>query len=371
VSRIILASASTGKGHISAAKALEVELDARAHEAEYLDVLDLTPRAFQAWYRGGYELLVRRRPEPSGSLYKDSDSPGWKYSFQCWLDMVFCRGLDQYLDDRQADWIVCTHSLPQPRIDAWRQKSSGLRMAAVVTDLYPHSMWLRGEPDHWFVPSEWSKTVLEERVPGSGERTTVTGIPIHPAFRTEETKAEARAKLGLDPEMPTILVTIGGIGGGPLEQLLTRIAEQSPGIQAAVACGWNASAEAAAGRAAEKLDMKMKIWGHAEIEEMASLMRACDLLVGKPGGLTTSEALAAGCPFLVAEPFLIPGQEEGNADFLVEEGIGVRASTLDQAGELTAELIQDPDRLASMSKRALAAAKPEAAGLIAEKLAQL
>jgi processive 1,2-diacylglycerol beta-glucosyltransferase len=317
-------------------------------------------------------MLVKKKPELWGSLYRDSDDPGWKYSTQCWLDNKFCRKLERLLNEEEADWAVCTHSLPQPRIDLWRQKNPGLKVAAIVTDLYPHSMWLRGNPDRWFVASEWSKQVLMERVPGSEDRIVVTGIPIHPVFASDETKESARTRMGVAQDRPSMLMTIGGIGGGPIKPFLELLAAQTGRRELHVVCGRNKKLQAELELMSERLsseeNLTIRIWGHLDLAQMSGLMKACDLLIGKPGGLTTSEAMAVGIPFLVVDMLMIPGQEEGNAEFLVEEGIGVRASTLSEAAQIAGELIEDKDRLADMSSNALRCAQPDSVRKIVDSL---
>ncbi|MCG9895602.1 MAG: hypothetical protein MH204_09025, partial [Fimbriimonadaceae bacterium] len=143
-------------------------------------------------------------------------------------------------------------------------------------------------------------------------------------------------------------------------------------VQATVICGRNRAARRRLLLASMKLEnpgvFDLVIKGHVSQPEMASWMHACDLLVSKPGGLTTTEALAAGCPFLVADPFMIPGQEEGNADFLVEAGIGRRVHTPSEAAEAILELTSQPDTLAKMSRQALTHAKPGASATIIDRL---
>lgn len=368
----LILSASTGNGHISAAKALEDECRSRGLKVRNEDVLDFTQKGFKAWYRGGYELLVKRAPERWGDIYESSDKPGVPYEFQTVLDKTFCKPIDDMMEQGQPKWVLVTHSLPQPRIHLARHLSPGVRLAVVVTDLYPHLMWLRGEPDHFFVPDEWSAERLAERYPESVGRTSVTGIPISPVFARTLSVNEAKKVKGFDTERPLILLTAGGIGAGPMKPILQQWADSKQPMQVVIVCGRNASARRRLAMAAIKLErpgeFDIQILGHIKAPQMAGLMHACDLLVSKPGGLTTTEALAAGCPFLVADPFMIPGQEEGNAEFLVQEGIGVRATTASEAAVKALELIKEPAKLEDMRQRALAHSKPHAARQIIEIL---
>lgn len=368
----LILSASTGNGHISAAIATEVEMRERGVQAWHQDTLLWTPKLWKLWYGGGYEFIVRRAPGLWGNLYFDSDKEGWKYDFQTWMDTQMCWRLDQLVEWTNPTWTVCTHSLPQPKLAEIRSKRNGPKMAVVVTDLWPHKMWLRGEPDWFFTPSEWSADELEKRMPGARARTTVTGIPVHPAFNDPRPKAEIRKALGLPLDEPVLLLTAGGIGAGPMVPMLKKLSQSPIPITVVCVCGRNQAAYRKVLIAKPWLtsgsQMTLKLHGHMPRLDMAAHMNACDLLMGKPGGLTTSEALVAGCPFLVADPFVIPGQEEGNRDFLVQEGIGARGKTAEEAAKIAVELLQDCGRLEEMSRRAKAHALPDAAATITQKL---
>jgi processive 1,2-diacylglycerol beta-glucosyltransferase len=371
----LILTASTGGGHVSAAKALEDECRSRGLSVRCEDVLDFTPKGFKAWYRGGYELLVKRGPDIWGELYESSDKPGIPYEFQTVLDKVFCKPIDDMLSEGLPRWVIVTHSLPQPRVDLSRPASPGVRMAVVVTDLYTHKMWLRGSPDQFFVPSEWSAEKLEERHPAAKGITTVSGIPISPAFARTAPKEDIKRAKGFDLDRPLVVLAAGGIGAGPMRPIIKELAASGARLQLIVVCGRNASARRRLVLASLKLerpgDFDVTIKGFVAQPQMAELLNACDLLVSKPGGLTTTEAMAAGCPFLVADPFLIPGQEEGNAEFLVQAGIGERAATPEEVAGKIVSLSTNPEVLRSMSQAGLAHAKPQAAKAIIDRLESL
>ncbi|MEZ5163479.1 MAG: hypothetical protein R2688_06955 [Fimbriimonadaceae bacterium] len=137
--RILVLSASTGNGHTSAADAIVAQAQAMGLHAVHEDVLDFTSKGFRKWYRGGYETLVRRRPKMWGHLYRTSDRPRFNYYFQTGLDKQFCRPLSKIIRSHKPDWVICTHSLPQPALARMRDQIS-FRMGVVVTDLYVHRM---------------------------------------------------------------------------------------------------------------------------------------------------------------------------------------------------------------------------------------
>lgn len=368
--KFLLLSASTGNGHMAAAFALERELRGRGHDARSVDVLDFTGKGFRAWYRGGYETLVRRSPKTWGRLYKASDRPLLAYHVQTALDTVFVERMRAVLDEVRPDWVVCTHSLPQPSLARWRKRSP-FRFAVVVTDLYPQRMWLRGRPDFAFVPTEWSKQVLLRREPRFASACDVVGIPVDAAFRPASDPGAVRGALGLEPASRTVLVTAGGIGGGPIAAALEELGRAGTGAQVAAVCGRNADAFQQAQEVAARSASPVFPYAHVDTPTMAALLQASDMIVAKPGGLTTFEALATGTPFVVYQPFLIPGQEERNARYLAECGAGVVVRRRDGLGPTVAGLYAEEAALPAMRQAALREARPDSARLVCERLEAL
>lgn len=365
--KILVLSASTGNGHMSAARAIVDEATARGLQAVCVDVLDFCPVGFQSWYRGGYEKLVRKWPKMWGYLYKTSDRPLFNYGFQTMLDWVFCAGIQRAIEQHNPDWVVCTHSLPQPRLASLRKKHK-FKVSVVVTDLYVHRMWLRGKPDWFFVPQDWSKEVLEKRKRRTKGKNSVVGIPIHPVFQNPLEQSQARQKLGISTEEPMVLVSSGGIGGGPVVQTVTALTDT--GAMVHVVAGRNTELESQL-RTEFGGNQQVTVYGHVDQTTMADLMAAADLLVAKPGGLTTFENLAAGLPFVVYWPFLIPGQEEGNAEFLESEGAGVVCHDIGELVKEVTSLTSDPERMKTMGERATDLSMPQSVTNIVDELVRL
>jgi processive 1,2-diacylglycerol beta-glucosyltransferase len=372
--RILILSASTGNGHMSAAHALERQLVSEGLEAKAVDTLDYTGSAFKTWYAGGYETCVRTRPEAWGHLYKVSDKPRLAYHFQGMLDFGFVSRTRRLLQTYEPDVVVCTHSLPQPYL-AYQRKRLGFKIAVIVTDLYPHLMWLRGEPDVFFVATEWSKEVLESRNPTYKGRVVVTGIPVNRLFGERLPKDVAKLRLGLDPAKPVIMITVGGIGAGPVVEVCEGLASIPIDAQVVAISGRNKrlfqELQTALPELSKKSSMKFLPKGSVPVEEMALLMQASDFMIGKSGGLTTSEALAAGCPFVVLEDLLIPGQEFDNAQFLHETGSGLFLHSLKELPAQARELLSNPEKLAAMSSRATKLGRPDAVQTISAALRKL
>ncbi|MFN7171407.1 MAG: MGDG synthase family glycosyltransferase [Fimbriimonadaceae bacterium] len=372
--KVLILSASTGNGHMSAARALEKELARLGVDVRNLDTMDITPFAFRTWYKGGYEAVVRTCPPLWGALYKVSDDPGFAFQVQSVMDWVFVAKVRPVIEEFQPDWVICTHSLPQPRLAHLRKKMGTFKIGVVVTDLYPHLMWLRGKPDHYFVPEDWSQRMLEERHPEYIGMSDVTGIPIDPIFGESRDKRTLRDELGLSPNDPVILIASGGIGGGPMGAAVKALVKIQKPMDLVVVAGRNTVNREYLKRSFDSLQtgpVRIHLKGHITQAEMAAHMQAADLLVSKPGGLTTCEALAAGCPFVVYKPFIIPGQEEGNADFLTSERCGVLATSPADLMEKVRDLLNRPEELDRMSARARELAKPNSATLIAQRIIEL
>lgn len=368
--KILIIHASTGNGHISAAIAVEAELKRLGADVKVIDGLDYAPPAFKTWYGGGYEATVRSAPEAWGWLYRISDVNGFAFRVQSFADNLFLKRLEDLIDIYQPHLVLCTHSLPQPKLNVLRE-TIPFKFAVVVTDLYPHLMWQRGKPDWFFLPQPWSLTELAKRMPEAADKYTITGIPVHAAFGERPDLREAKEKLDLDPDYPVALLTAGGIGAGDFEgavEVLTKIKD----LQILIVCGRNDRMYEKISASEEKgIAKEVRVLRRLPVTDMAKLMHGSDFIIGKPGGLTVSEALAAGKAFIVHEPFLIPGQEEDNARFLVEQGIGRFTKTNEELETVVRELVEQPETLKSMTENAQRCGKPHAAVEIAVKVLEL
>lgn len=375
--RILIVTAAAGDGHLSAARALARALEARGVQADVVDALDFAPRAFRWWFQGGYETLVRRAPRLWGALYHGSDGPGLFYAVQSALDFACLGRLERLIRQNPPDWVVCTHSLAQPRLMRIRKRGpSGPRprIAVVVTDLHPHRMWLRGIPDRYFVPDKLTLERLDARRPGASAITTVTGIPVDPSFAEPMSRAEARAALGMDRERPCIVLMSGGIGGGPIvEAMRALVASPSAAVTpvVTVVCGRNARAHRACLRAAHVCPSGaglLNVEGYVPHDRFVKLLRGADLLVGKPGGLTMAECLASGVPMVIFRPMLIPGQEEDNAVYLSALGASEEAADPDELRRTVERRLGSMDDLRAWQERVRQAGRPHAAFDIADAL---
>ncbi|MCW3055128.1 MAG: Monogalactosyldiacylglycerol synthase, partial [Chthonomonadales bacterium] len=375
--RTLILTGSIGNGHVTAAAALEEAMCRRGMEVRTLDILDIASPACRLWYRTGYENIVRTAPSLWGVLYRLMDKRSPFYTMQSKMDMLAFRRLTETLKSYSPELIVCPHYLPLPLLAHYYRNYQGTlpKIATVLTDVYPHRLWLGGRVDHIFVPTDYSRQVLERRRPDLKDCVSTTGIPIAALFGEQESHATARIRLGLDPVLPTLLVTSGGIGGGPLREVTEALAELDRPCQVVIICGRNEGAYRMLVQVLEELAPKTKVSfvpkGLVPREEMAGLMRASDLMIGKAGGATFSEALASSVPMLLYAPLIIPGQEESNADYLMENGVALRAEAPDELTTRVSALLNTPCDLERMRCNSLRIAHPHAADDILNTLLAL
>jgi len=370
LNRVLILSASAGAGHIRAAQALEkaFEESGAARETRNIDVLDYTNKVFRHLYSKAYIDMVNRMPEVLGWLYDHFDKPWKNERRRLALDRLNTGPLIKLLKDYKPDIAVCTHFLPA-EILSWLKAKERItcNQAIVVTDFDVHAMWLCRHYEHYFVALEETRVHME-KLGIDPSKLTVSGIPIDPVFAVTKDKRAMRLKHGLLPDKTTILVSAGGFGVGRIEDLWTSLTELRHEAQIVILCGRNEELKTALDRRSSKRDARSRVSlinvGYTML--MDEFMSASDILIGKPGGLTTSEALAKGLVQVIVNP--IPGQEERNSDHLLEENVAIRCNNLPVLAYKVDRLLDDTERFTRMQANARRLARPHAARDIVNKL---
>ncbi|MCI0390386.1 MAG: glycosyltransferase [Acidobacteria bacterium] len=371
--KVLVLSASAGAGHVRAAQALErafTELGA-AEEVRHVDALEYTNKLFRNLYSKAYLDLVNTTPELLGWLYDRLDKPWKSDRLLLAFDKLNTRPLVRLIREYGPEIVVCTHFLPS-EIISWLKAKERLacRQAIVVTDFDAHAMWLCRHYEHYFVALDETRVYLTA-LGIAAERITVSGIPIDPVFAQPKEKRAMRDKHGLVPDRTTILVSAGGFGVGPIDSMIKSLLQVRNRAQVVAICGRNQELKGQLDRVAASLapgnPVAMKVVGYTT--EMDEYMAASDIVLGKPGGLTTSEALSKGLVFVVVNP--IPGQEERNADHLLEGGAAIRCNNLPVLAYKIDRLLDDQARFAAMQANARRLARPRAAHEIVTKLLEL
>src|ERR1041384_5233650 len=370
--KVLLLSASAGAGHVRAAEAIEKAFnqapDADSREVRHIDVLNYTNKLFRHLYSKAYIDLVNKMPEVPGWFYDKLDKPWKNERRRLALDKLNTSPFVKLLREYRPDLIVCTHFLPA-EIVSWLKAKERLasRQVIIVTDFDVHAMWLVHHYEHYFVAIDEARAYLEVLgIPA--EKITVSGIPIDPVFAIKKDRQEMRAKHGLAPDRTTILLSAGGFGVGSIDALVSALLPLQHRAQIVAICGRNEELKKRHTKLAARIKpdatVLLKPFGYTK--EMDELMTASDIVLGKPGGLTTSEALAKGLVFVIVNP--IPGQEERNSDHLLEGGVAIRWNNLPTLTYKLDRLLGEPKRFQSMKTNALRMGHPNAAREIVEQL---
>jgi processive 1,2-diacylglycerol beta-glucosyltransferase len=356
--RILVLSASAGAGHLRAAEAVAkaMALEAPGAEARHIDVLTLAGRPFREAYSQFYLKLVERAPALWGFLYDRLDRPPKQVpaALRSALHRWNTRRLVDEVRAFAPDAIVSTHFLPADVLGRERRKGRlGAPLGVVITDADVHRLWVHRGVDRYFVARDEAGALLEGLGYGAAQ-VQVTGIPIDPRFAAAADRPALRRKHGLPDAGPIVLLLGGGFGVGPVRELARALAEARRPALVVVVAGRN---EALRRSLVAQAGPRVRVLGFTT--EMHEWMAAADLLVTKPGGLTTAEALARGLPMVLVNP--IPGQEERNADALLESGAAVKANTRETLAWKVDSVLGSPERLAALRAAALRAAHPRAA----------
>jgi len=364
--RILILSTSAGAGHVAAAKALEQVFarSAAVEEVIHKDALEFTNQAFRDFYSELYLTLVKRNPHFVGWWYDESDEPWRTDQVRSMMDRINLQPLSKFVLEFQPHRVVCTHFLPAGLVAYLMEKQQiDTHLSIVTTDYDFHSQWLSKLFNRYFVAIEQTRAHLVALgIPE--ERVTVSGIPVDPAFGEPVDRAAVLDKYRLDDNLPILVFSAGAVGGGPVRAMVEQLMLLSHDAQCIVICGRNAELRREIEALVVSQAEQFRILGFTA--DMPNLMRVATLFIGKPGGLTASEAMAAGVPMVIVSP--IPGQEERNSDHLLENGAAIKINDLTIAAFKLDQLLGDPDRLRQMRENTRRLGRPNAAQTIVDAL---
>jgi processive 1,2-diacylglycerol beta-glucosyltransferase len=372
--RILIATVTAGAGHVAAAAALE-EAWRAAYSQDIVERLDLV-KFFSPLHRKvvseGYVKLVERAPELWGMVFKKTDDPKLarrlgriKRLFPSHSRSRF----EKYVKHFKPDAVLCTHYSPLETLGQMRVKreerrgevrASGPFVVSIVTDFEAHALWMNNSVDLYCVAGEETKARLVARG-ATAENIVATGIPISARFSASLEHGTVRKTLGLRDDLPITLVLSGGFGMGPVAEILAELDKVGKQFQTVVVTGRNEELRREVAAADRK--HPTRVLGFAS--NMHELMAIADLIITKPGGLTSSEALAIGKPLFILNP--IPGQEAANSDFLLERGAAVKVNRVEDLPYRIERLIGTP-KLAEMEQAAKSLGKPGAAKAVCEEV---
>ena len=303
-----------------------------------------------------YLSVIKRTPKVWDYLYDNPKIFKNSQSIQNFLHKTSHEKIEKLIRRHQPQAIVCTQAFPCGMVADYKMSHNlDILLIGVLTDFSPHSYWVNEGVDYYVVPSEEVKERLVAKGVAS-ERVRVYGIPLRPRFNEPVDRKAIAERMGLDPAVPTILVMGGGQGLGPIKKIVKSLGKMNMYAQVIVLSGVNKKILSSLRCYAAKADKKILVFEF--VNNVEELMELANLIITKPGGMTTAESLTKGLPMVIVNP--IPGQEMRNTDFLIQQGIGIRVYDVDDIGGEVEVLLRSPERLAAMRKAALAHAKPYA-----------
>lgn len=374
--RILILMSNTGGGHRASAEALKAgfaQMYGERFQVEIIDLLidhlprplNLLPNSYSflvneaawlwklLWMTGNHPVTIRRLSMIVARLGRDSVA----HTFAAY----------------QPDLIISVHPLVQEfTLYALKEMKRRIPFVTVVTDLATaHPLWFHPAVDACYVASK-EAYYLARRVGLRPKQLYLYGLPVRPAFAQPPSHGvELRQRLGLEPTLPAVLLMSGGEGVGPVEAIARKLNETlsatgRPVGQMVIVCGRNA-------RLRQKLTSQR--WQiptivHGFIDNMPEWMAACDCIVTKAGPGTIAEALISGLPIILSG--FIPGQEEGNIPYVLENQVGCYGQSPDEIAAIVHHWFTDGRaQLAEMTTRAHALSKPQATLQIVESIAEL
>ena len=357
--RVLIATVTAGGGHLAAAAALEESWkNLRPQDVvQTVDVLEFASKLYRNIYTETYVKIIAHAPELYALVFKKTDNHEQvrkMSSFRRTFARRTNKGFIRHLKLFKPDVVLCTHYLPL-EILCHPEDRDGCEpfTVCIVTDFEAHAFWLEPPADFYCVAANETKESLIARG-ASRENVAVTGIPISAKCAAPIDPLNVRKHYGLRDDLPTLLVLSGGFGMGPVAEILDQLDKTEADFQTLVVAGRNEELRA---------ELAVKDYSHPTrvlgfVKNMHELMTVADLILTKPGGLTTSEALALGKPILILNP--IPGQEAANSDFLLERGAAAKVNRSDDIPFRLQQLLGSK-KLAEMARSAKSLGRPNAA----------
>ena len=361
--RVLILAAGIGSGHNIAAGVLEScfraapEVDA----VQRLDILESTNEVYRTLYDDGYFALVEAAPWLVGWGYDANDPPFKLAHWTSLWDRINTTATSKAIRAFRPDIVVCTHFLPTRLVSLMLTRGVlEATLAVVTTDYDFQGLWLSSAFNHFFVARDETKAHMAA-IGVPSDRITVSGIPVRPGLDDSVNREAILQRYDLRPDRPILLISAGAAGGAYTQTIVQQTFRIHNDFQAVVVCGRNEQLKNQIEGLVALRRNQYRVLGYTN--DMPDLIRAATLFVGKPGGLSSSECMAAGLPMVLIHP--IPGQEVRNSDFLLEEGAAVRCNYETTVGYKIDQLLAEPDRITHMAESARRIGRPEAGPQIA------
>lgn len=365
MNRVLILHGGGGLGHVKAGEAVLEALKKNYPlvEAKNVDALDFGPPTFKKIYNESYDFLSTKIPELWRLVYKHFNENGDEANITGILPQLLLeKRFISFIHSYQPDFIISSHPLPIQLLSyAKREGLIRVPSANIITDFICHRLWVNGDVNLYFVAHEETKKDLQN-LGVEEEKIIVSGIPISIRFQKTFDKKALKKKFGFHPREPVFLMVGGRLRFHDIEKIIRSFSGLSKSIGCIVIAGRDFELEKKLRK--EEFPNFVKIFGFVDCIEEA--MGASDVILTKSGGLTVSECLAMALPMILYK--VIPGQEEGNMEFLLRRGLGIKVQSPKEVSACVLHLFQNPGKLRSLSEACRKAGKPHAAFDIAQNV---
>ena len=359
--KVIIFYAAYGGGHLSAARSIKENIESSYPDiqVELIDCMEYANKIVNKVTTKAYSEMAKKAPHTWGRLYWKSQK-GPLAHISTVSNKALSIKLNKLLKEHKPDIIISTHPFAT-QMCAYLKKLGKLdaKIATVMTDYAPHDQWLvfNQYVDYYFVSHNGMKKELHEKgIPN--EKIFATGIPLSNKFLLRYNKSQILQNFGLSPDRKTVLFFGGGafgLGKTQVYKIFKSFLERHEKIQIVAISGKNPKMKENFENLVEEFHKEDNVKILEYTDKVPELMSISDLVVTKPGGLTTTESLASGLPIVVINP--IPGQEEENATYLEENKVAIWIKKDDDIEKILNDLFSSPDKMQEMKIRARLLAK--------------
>ena len=362
--KVLIFYASYGGGHLNAAKSIEncIKTNYKDMDVEMIDCMKYVNKTIEKVTTAAYREMAKKAPWAWGRIYSDAQK-GPLAHITTRSNKIMAIKLLKLLREKKPDLIISTHPFGSQMCSYLKRKNKiNSKIATIMTDFAPHDQWLVGHEytDYFFVAHNKMKDYLINK--GISESKVFdTGIPISENFQKQYNKKEIFDKYNLDESKFTILFFGGGefgLGKTRTVQIFNNFVEETKNnnIQIIAISGKNPKMKSAFEEVVDSNDANSTVKIIEFSNEVPKLMAIANLVVTKPGGLTTSESLASHLPMVVINP--IPGQEEENAEFLESKNIAIWIKKSDDSKEIIESLLNNKEKISIMKENTKILARP-------------
>ena len=362
--KVLIFYASYGGGHLNAAKSIEncIKTNYKDMDVEMIDCMKYVNKTIEKVTTAAYREMAKKAPWAWGRIYSDAQK-GPLAHITTRSNKIMAIKLLKLLREKKPDLIISTHPFGSQMCSYLKRKNKiNSKIATIMTDFAPHDQWLVGHEytDYFFVAHNKMKDYLINK--GISESKVFdTGIPISENFQKQYNKKEIFDKYNLDESKFTILFFGGGefgLGKTRTVQIFNNFVEETKNnnIQIIAISGKNHKMKSAFEEVVDSNNANSTVKIIEFSNEVPKLMAIANLVVTKPGGLTTSESLASHLPMVVINP--IPGQEEENAEFLESKNIAVWIKKSDDSKEIIESLLNNREKISIMKENTKILARP-------------